>query len=155
MIRAISIIAKLSHLRVSKTSQYAAARSSYFLPRHPLGPKEKGWDASLISRFFSSSQRSGRNEKGSLKLRSSWVRVQALVYTSVCVLCVSRLNLQGALRRTYAWWNMHIADDRPWTSPRKALRARRIYPKSLCNHSSQIWDGKRLSCIHVGVRLEH
>jgi hypothetical protein len=58
--------------------------STYFLPRHPLGPKLNGCDASFISVHSGSVQRSGSNEYGSWKFRASWVTVHAEVYISAC-----------------------------------------------------------------------
>lgn len=52
---------------------------THLRPRHALGPRENGWLASLLSVQRGSSQRSGLNLKGSWKLRSSWVTLQALV----------------------------------------------------------------------------
>ena len=57
---------------------------TYLRPRHPLGPKEKGWLASLklAPSPRPSIHRSGLNSMGSGKLRSSCVTVHALVYIS-------------------------------------------------------------------------
>jgi hypothetical protein len=51
-------------------------RDTYFLPKHPLAPREKGCEASSVSFPAWPSQRSGLNSHGEEKL--AWERLAAM-----------------------------------------------------------------------------
>ena len=57
-------------------------QTTYFRPKQPRGPSEKGWLASLMSAQSGSIHRSGLKAKGSWKFSASCVTVHGLVYTS-------------------------------------------------------------------------
>lgn len=71
--------AKLAAISVSEHAVDCDDGSTYFCPRHPLGPSENGCDASLISLEFGSNHLDGTKVMGFLKFLLSCVTVQALV----------------------------------------------------------------------------
>lgn len=94
IIRLISTIAKLSSSAMLGRRDMCrrSQGETYLRPKQPRGPRENGWLASLISELSVSSHRSGLKSMGSGKLCSSCVTVQALVYTSVCMIRRKRQN---------------------------------------------------------------
>lgn len=58
-------------LRMSAPASSLIVSLTYLRPRQPLGPNEKGCEASSLSLSFLPSQRSGTNSQGSAKLAGS------------------------------------------------------------------------------------
>lgn len=95
-----------------------------------------------------SSQRSGMNSSGWLKLDGSWVTVHALVYSSVLSYKSAFMDSKQHARDTYAFWNPKTVDCPARGGTGKSLRSRRIYSQAFTDDSLQIWK------LHCRYRID-